>query len=760
MLYKTRSIAVSIYCAAMLMSCGFGGGGTAPPVSNPPVATAANWGMPGGNPAHTRLSPGIGPSTPELKWATLSEHGTSSQAVVTPDGTVVVGAGLAVIAFNPDGTVRWRRPALKVVVDLVASDTGMVAFSFDTNTVHLVSPEGELLQEFRVWKYQTRIIGVDSAGSLFTWTNLHGLTDDVLVGYSFDGEILWQLEIGPVSENVQLLADGNLACIVDRSQLVVVDKLGQEQWRVAPADWRLYQFWQAENGNIFAWGNEFVPQTVSGYQVYSPTGDLLESVSDELHNEDLRNSQMVGVTSEGNPAWSNPSNGVFHLFGQGGELLWLYEANMRIVETSFGPNGEVYLLLLDNSSEPNLTNLLGFNSTGEIILSLVYESNARNAPVVDQLGRVCFGNNDGFFAYNLDREMAWGYDLGGSIGSIAVGQDGTVYSTAGNVMYATAPNGIEQWRYSAAEPLGVVLVGTEGNIYTHTANAVLELTADGTLSRYLLMDDEGSLGISMGSNGHLYSAGSTGLVRAFMPGLLPSWEYQAPGAVTTRIAIGEDGGLYYGCNNGLLYALDAAGQLHWDFDMQSSGINTPVVVGDSIYATSAEGGLFKIAHDGRQIWRYEPTEYCYTSPSIGPDGTVYFGTDDYLPAVPNVLASPPAGQPSPPPAQTSQFGIEAKIDSVLLDLNGAGQGLYAVSADGTLRWNLHSNYPVREEVAVDAAGFIYLSLRGQLYSLYPDGTERWRNRNYYKVNTPPVIGNDGSILLGTANMLSSFGAGR
>ena len=757
MLHKAFSIAASMLLGATLFACG--GRVTTPPVSNPPVATAANWGMPGGNAANTRLSKYTGPSSPNLQWATLSEHGTSSQAVVTPDGTVVVGAGLAVIAFNPDGSVRWRRPAKIVVLALIASDTGVIAFNFDKETIHLVSTEGELLREYGDLPYGTRVIAIDSAGTLFTWINKSGDNNDVLVATSSDGTDYWEMAIGIVTSNVKLLPDGMLAYIENNSHLVLVDNQGEERWRVAHDGWYFFDFWQARNGNIFVSGSVAEPTMGYGYHIYSTAGNLLNSFSDELPYEGKRPFQMVGLTSDDNPVLNFHQLGEVHVVDQSGELVWQHKANSVIDEVSYGENGEVYTINQSYIENANHNNLLGFNSTGEIILSLVYESRSRNAPVVDQLGRVCFGTHEGFFAYNLDAEMAWGYDLGGTIGSIAVGQDGMVYSTAGNVLYATAPNGVEQWRYSAAGPLGVVIVGPDRKIYTHTANAVLELTPDGTLSRYLLMDDEGSLGLSMGSDGHLYTAGSTGLVQAFTPGLLPSWEYQAAGAVTTRMAIGGDGTLYFGCNNGILYALDSAGQLRWDFDMQSSGINTPVVVVDSIYATSVEGGLFKIAHDGRQIWRYEPTEYCYTSPSIGPDGTVYFGTDDYLPAVPNVLASPPAGQPSPPPAQTSQFGIEAKSDSVLLDLNGVGQGLYAVSADGILLWNLHSNYAVREEVAVDAAGSIYLGVRGQLFSLYPDGTERWRKRNYYKFNTPPVIGNDGSVLFGTANMLTSFGPG-
>lgn len=152
-------------------------------------------------------------------------------------------------------------------------------------------------------------------------------------------------------------------------------------------------------------------------------------------------------------------------------------------------------------------------------------------------------------------------------------------------------------------------------------------------------------------------------------------------------AIGGDGIVYFGCWNGIFYALDGeTGAKKWEFNIDAA--KSPPV-----------GGL--------------PTAgFIESSPSIGADGTIFFGSGD----------------------------------AVFPELSA----LHAVRPDGTERWRFLVGDRVAASPAIGADGTIYfVSWDGNLYALNANGTERWRRPVEERADGSPAIGRDGTIYVCT-----------
>lgn len=744
----------------MLSGCGVGGGIIPNGSGSAQVGAATFWGSPGGNPGNTRLSNNIGPQTNELGWSTFRETGFSSSAKVTPDGTVVVEAGQTLIGFNPDGSIRWRMPSLVAMRRIFMSDDGTICYQYDRTNFRLVSQDGTLILEYEPDFFSAALLGFGPEGTIYLTVKKRIRTDQLLVAINAQGELLFE----KASEHLTgfLALPGGLMAYFSAPRVIsVLDLAGNELWSDTQDELVLSTTLLGSDHIIYVLNSAFRPDDVISYISYSLDGTRHELVEPGLPEGEFR---MAAVASSGDTVWRGRYDGQIVVLDPDGSIVWQYNGGETVSpEISLGSNGEVYTTFRTKNDGINQWNLLGFNSAGEIIHSQTFENYGNALLVPGEQGAVYYFSNDEFSAYDSNGDLAWSYDFGGMVRSIAIGPNGTIYSTGDNVLYATSQDGEEQWRYSGPDRLGRVIVAGDGRIYITTTQKILELAIDGSLSREIELEDYGVRDISLSTDGHLFVANNFGITKIFLSDLTHSWEFSAEDYLTTRMAVGEDGTLYFGMNNGLLYAIDSAGQARWTFDMLDRYVNTPAVTGDAIYATSVAGGLFKLGLDGSQIWRFEPVFYCYVPPSIGPDGTVYFGTSSRSTPVLNNLpssfsAAGAIGMKVQPPMPRDPSRIDN--DPVLLDLLGVGQGLYAISSDGAMKWNLHTSSGINYPVCVDKASNIFLGMSGQLFSLNPNGTERWRFNTELSTDTDLSIGSDGSIIFGSRNYLFSIGPGR
>ena len=276
------------------------------------------------------------------------------------------------------------------------------------------------------------------------------------------------------------------------------------------------------------------------------------------------------------------------------------------------------------------------------------------------------------------------------------------------------------------------------------------------------------------------------------------WSYATGGHVVTGPVIGADGTVYIGSNDGKTYALDGAtGKLKWTFDEMGSleiGADGTVYVGSSvIYALDGASGSLKWTFDS-DFKSYSPF-----GPTIGPDGTLYVGSDNGKVYALDGVTGEQKWVFQHPYISSSTYNSAISTDgTVYISMSYVGDVpyFYALnSANGHPKWNLHTaglpsigpdgtlylgggnggicalnttsrsiewSYDIDGQVwnipAIAADGTVYIGTdSGNFYALDgKTGILKWifttaPNPKFYSssVFSSPAIGADGTVYIGT-----------
>jgi len=230
---------------------------------------------------------------------------------------------------------------------------------------------------------------------------------------------------------------------------------------------------------------------------------------------------------------------------------------------------------------------------------------------------------------------------------------------------------------------------------------------------YLPWSQDG--GVVIDNNGTLYCGNGDNILYAIYPNGTCKWHTaELAGYIDSTPAIDENGILYIGtiwatATHNYLYAINTNnGIVKWSYPTEGLGdIDSSPAIGTdgTIYFGAENSWFYALNPDGSTKWKYHTGDVITGSPAIGPDGTVYIGSHDSI--------------------------------------------LYAFNSDnGTVKWRFYTGGWVRVSPCVGDDGTVYcVSFDNYLYAIYPDnGVMKWRT--FVNAGTNPTIGLDGTIYAG------------
>lgn len=340
-------------------------------------------------------------------------------------------------------------------------------------------------------------------------------------------------------------------------------------------------------------------------------------------------------------------------------------------------------------------------------------------------------------------QLLWTYQTGDGVASSpTIGADGTIYVGSG-------------WLWTGA---------ADSNLYA--------LHPDGTLKWKFTAEDGVFSSPTIGADGTIYFTSIAGYAYAVHDSVTYAkrhWQSPSVGPfLMSSPIVGPEGHVYFGSPDLNFYAVDSSdGRIIWKYRTNWCIISSPALIEDeTIYVGSKDHHLYAFRNDLQgPRWAF-PTGTFYdghlvdASPAVGVDGTIYVGSDQY-----GAFGKPPV------PVDTGFWAVNPDgRGKWALSVGNGVESSPAIGADGTIyfgsydscvyavtdsgthgevKWKFRTGGVVDGSPTIDDEGIVYFGSRDStVYAMRPDGTVKWSYKTGGGIESSPTIDNDGRLYIG------------
>jgi outer membrane protein assembly factor BamB len=190
----------------------------------------------------------------------------------------------------------------------------------------------------------------------------------------------------------------------------------------------------------------------------------------------------------------------------------------------------------------------------------------------------------------------------------------------------------------------------------------------------------------------------------------------------------------------------------WRFQIKAGttmdNYSSPAIGPDgTIYVGSQDDSLYAVNYDGSLKWRFYAGGVVRSSPAIGPDGTIYVGSYS------NRLYALNPADGSVKWSYLTRGDISSSpaiaADGTII-FGSYDDTIYALNPDSTVKWKYGTGQDVYSSPAIAVDGTVYCGSNDDyLYALTADGTLKWRFKTGRDIVGSPAIGTDGTIYFGS-----------